>query len=172
MLETADQDSHIDAFCPQLASWAQFALRDEGEALVVEADEQKPKGESGIRAPPPRQEIARGALQLPVAHRLQLGEGIGGNAITERSLLSYLRRLIEARLIIVFPHLIAEAVRAHAVDAASEDGVLDGGVACDYKRLDHALARVVSELLDHLVGGLASWAEHDAHAADGLRFSC
>ena len=103
-----------------------------------------------------------------VAQGLELRQGGRVDAGGHGVLLGHLRGLVEAGVVVVAVDLQAEAVRAHAVHAEAEHGVLDGGVARDHERLHLALARVVRELLDDLVGRLARRAEHDAHAAHAL----
>ena len=61
---------------------------------------------------------------------------------------------------------MGEAVGAHAIDAAAEHRVLNGRVARDHHGLHPALARVVGQLLDHLVGRLPRRGEDHLHAAD------
>ena len=61
---------------------------------------------------------------------------------------------------------MGEAVGAHAIDAAAEHRVLDGGVARDHHGLHAALARVIGQLLNHLVSRLPRRREDHLDAAD------
>ena len=92
------------------------------------------------------------AVRLParsVAESFELGEGDGVDAGGHRILLSHLRGFVEARLLVVHPHLAREAVGTHAVHPEAERGVLDGGVAGNHEGFHLALARVVSQLLEN-----------------------
>lgn len=48
MPKSVDSDSHIGRFLSTTLPLSSFALRGKGGALVVEADEQNPEGESNI----------------------------------------------------------------------------------------------------------------------------
>ena len=61
------------------------------------------------------------------------------------------RRLIELVFLMVHFDRMAEPIGAHAVDAQTENRILDGGIAGYHHGFDAALARIAAQLLYDLV---------------------